>query len=266
MKKPKLNQKLQEAVLGGRGLIQRLCEDDHEVFIALAHYSDETGRCHIKSHESLTSLTYGLSKSSVAASLESLRRAGFIGKEQEWVYTIHYRLDQHDPERVWLAPRAEDHKLEKMESINMTQEADGQFGKPRIYYDEHTGLFTENPGADRSERHAAYEEAQQAKLDRIRKLDVDYRERLKHLPDRDDEPEGLYFEEKRIRSDEVVEVGFARRLLVTAAETFLQGLVEMTATTGEQLVEKATTTEELIALLQAQQDERNRTFGAPWER
>jgi hypothetical protein len=94
MKKPKLNQKLQEAVLGGRGLIQRLCEDDHEVFIALAHYSDETGRCHIKGHESLTRFTYGLSESSVAASLESLRRAGFIGKEQEWVYTIHYRLDQ----------------------------------------------------------------------------------------------------------------------------------------------------------------------------
>jgi hypothetical protein len=118
---------------------------------------------------------------------------------------------------------------------------------------------------------ATYEAARRAELGRIRRLDVAHRELLSSLrpfgiagdDDRwDDEDISLDEKEEHRRAES--ELYLSRRVLVHAVEGYLLGCVAYPALTGEGAVRRATSTDRLTDLLQAQEDLMIQTFGQPF--
>jgi hypothetical protein len=108
---------------------------------------------------------------------------------------------------------------------------------------------------------ATYEAARRAELGRIRRLDVAHRELLSSLRpfgvsadnDRwDDEDTSLDEKEEHHKAES--ELCLSHRVLVHAVEGYLLGCVAYPALTGEGALRRATTTERLSDLLQAQED------------
>jgi hypothetical protein len=126
------------------------------------------------------------------------------------------------------------------------------------------------PVADRPER-ATYEAARRAEIDHIRRLDVTYRQLLNHrcpqrirgdndLRDRDD----LSRSDREERDKAVHELYLCRRVLVCVIEVYMLGCVEYPDLTGEAALGRATSTDSLITILQAEEDLMIKTYGPPW--
>jgi hypothetical protein len=118
---------------------------------------------------------------------------------------------------------------------------------------------------------APYEASRRAELGRIRLIDIKRRQLLGYFHplgihavddrwDRDD-PSGQEREEHDKASQEL---HLSHRVLVHAVEGYLLGCVEYPDLTGEGALRRATSTESLIDLLQAEEDLAIKTFGAPW--
>jgi hypothetical protein len=124
------------------------------------------------------------------------------------------------------------------------------------------------PTAPKPDR-ATYEASRRAELSRIRRLDVAHRELLSSLPfgirgddDRwDDEDISLDEKEEHYKAES--ELYLSRRVLVHAVEGYLLGCVAYPALTGEGALKRATSTDRLSDLLQAEEDLMIRTFGQP---
>jgi hypothetical protein len=118
---------------------------------------------------------------------------------------------------------------------------------------------------------ATYEATRRAELGQIRRLDVAHRELLSSLRpfgiggdnDRWDD-EDISLDEKEDQHKAESELYLSRRVLVHAVEGYLLGCVAYPALTGEGAVRRATTTERLSDLLQAQEDLMIQTFGQPF--
>jgi hypothetical protein len=117
---------------------------------------------------------------------------------------------------------------------------------------------------------ATYEASRRAELGRIRRLDVAHRELLSSLhpfgirgdDDRwDDEDISLHENEEHHKVES--ELYLSRRVLVHAVEGYLLGCVAYPALTGEGALMRATSTDRLTDLLQAEEDLMIRTFGQP---
>jgi len=118
---------------------------------------------------------------------------------------------------------------------------------------------------------ATYEAARRAELDHIRRLDVTYRQLLNYLRpqrihgdddlrDRDD----LSRQDKEERDKAEHELYLSRRVLVCAVEVYLLGCVEYPDLTGEAALGRATSTDNLITMLQTEEDLMTKTNGPPW--
>jgi hypothetical protein len=126
-----------------------------------------------------------------------------------------------------------------------------------------------SPTATKPDR-ATYEAARRTELGRIRRLDEAHRELLSSLrpfkihgdDDRwDDEDISLDEKEEHHRAES--ELYLSRRVLVHAVEGYLLGCVAYPALTGEGALMRATGTDRLSDLLQAEEDLMIRTFGQP---
>jgi hypothetical protein len=118
---------------------------------------------------------------------------------------------------------------------------------------------------------ATYEASRRTELDRIRLIDIKRRQLLGYfyplgihevddLGDRDDcsrrDTEG--------HDKAAHELHMCHRVLVHAVEGYLLGCVGYPDLTGEAALRRATSTDSLIDLLQAQEDLMIRTLGPPW--
>jgi hypothetical protein len=118
---------------------------------------------------------------------------------------------------------------------------------------------------------ATYEASRRAELDRIRLIDIKRRQLLGYfrplggrrdddLWDRDD-----FSRQDREEHDEAArELQMSQRILVHAVEGYLLGCVELSSLTGEVALKQTRSTEELCAVLQAEEDLSIKTFGPPW--
>jgi hypothetical protein len=118
---------------------------------------------------------------------------------------------------------------------------------------------------------AIYQAARRAELDRIRGLDLAYRELLSYLRRlgvRGDEGRrdggDLSPQVSHERNKVEHELYLCRRALVHAVEGYLLGCAEYPDLTGEGALKRATSTETLIDLLKAEENLMIRTFGPPW--
>jgi hypothetical protein len=117
---------------------------------------------------------------------------------------------------------------------------------------------------------ATYEAFRREELDRIRRLDVAHRELLSSLgpfgisgdDDRWDD-EDISLDEKEEHHKAESELCLSRRVLVHAVEGYLLGCVAYPSLTGEGALRRATSTDRLSDLLQAEEDLMIRTFGQP---
>jgi hypothetical protein len=131
-----------------------------------------------------------------------------------------------------------------------------------------TGALT--PAPVKPDR-ATYEAARRAELDHIRRLDVTYRQLLNYrcpqrirgdddLQDRDD----LSRHDREERDKVAYELYLSRRVLVCVVEVYLLGCVDYPDLTGEASLGRATSTNSLITILQAEEDSMIKTYGPPW--
>jgi hypothetical protein len=131
--------------------------------------------------------------------------------------------------------------------------------------------WSATPAADKPDR-TTYEASRQAELDLIRLIDIKCRQplgyfhrlkihRVDDLRDRDN-----LSPQKWEKHDRVVahEMQMSHRLLVHAVEGYLSGCVQHPDLTGEGALRRATSTDSLIGLLQAEEDLAIKTFGPPW--
>jgi hypothetical protein len=118
---------------------------------------------------------------------------------------------------------------------------------------------------------APYEASRRAELDRIRLIDIKRRQLLAyfnplgiHAVDGlwDDKDISLHDKEEHDKASH--ELHMSHRVLIHAVEGYLLGCVEYSALSGEGALRRATSTESLIDLLQAEEDLMIRTFGPPW--
>jgi hypothetical protein len=125
------------------------------------------------------------------------------------------------------------------------------------------------PTASKTDR-ATYEASRRRELSRIRELDVVHRKLLSSLRpfgiggdnDRwDDEDTSLDEKEEHHKAES--ELCLSHRVLVHAVEGYLLGCVAYPDLTGAGALRRATTTEKLSDLLQAQEDLMIHTFGLP---
>lgn len=118
---------------------------------------------------------------------------------------------------------------------------------------------------------ATYRESRRAELDRIRLIDIKRRQllgyfyplgihELDNLWDRGD----CSGQDKEEQDKAAHELQMSNRVLVHAVEGYLLGCVEHPDLTGEGALRRATSTDSLIDLLQAEEDLMIRTFGSPW--
>jgi hypothetical protein len=117
---------------------------------------------------------------------------------------------------------------------------------------------------------ATYQAARWAELDQIRRLDLAYRELLSYLRPlaacgddghRDGDDVSRQVSHERNKAE--YELHLCRRVLVHAVEGYLLGCAEYPDLTGEAALGRATCTESLIDLLQAEENLMIRTFGPP---
>jgi hypothetical protein len=118
---------------------------------------------------------------------------------------------------------------------------------------------------------AIYEASRRAELDRIRLIDIKRRQLLGYFyPLGIDEVDGLWDRDDRSPQDReehnkaAQELHRSHRVLVHSVEGYLLGCVEYPDLTGEAALRRATSTDSLIELLQAEEDLMIRTFGPPW--
>jgi DNA-binding transcriptional MocR family regulator len=106
-----LSSKLIDAIYREQHLLTQLSPVDRSVLHALAHHmNDATGHCQ-PSNATLARDT-GFSRNTVAQSLKTLQRVGFIDwserripvSEGSKLFTIRHALDPDDPEQVSLKP------------------------------------------------------------------------------------------------------------------------------------------------------------------
>jgi hypothetical protein len=127
-----------------------------------------------------------------------------------------------------------------------------------------------NPAAAKPDR-ATYEASRRAELDRIRLIDIKRRQLLGYFHplgihavddrwDRDD----LSRQEREEHDKAAHELHLSHRVLVHAVEGYLLGCVEYLDLTGEGALRRATSTDSLIDLLQAEEDLAIKMFGPPW--
>jgi hypothetical protein len=118
---------------------------------------------------------------------------------------------------------------------------------------------------------ALYEASRRAELDRIRLIDIKRRQLLGYFHplgihavddrwDRDD----LLRQEREEHDKASQELHLSQRVLVHAVEGYLLGCVEYPDLTGDGALRRATSTDSLIDLLQAEEDLAIKTFGPPW--
>jgi hypothetical protein len=118
---------------------------------------------------------------------------------------------------------------------------------------------------------ATYEAPRRAELDRICLIDIKRRQLLGYfyplgihevdeLWDRDD----CSRQDKEEHDKAAHELHMSHRVLVHAVEGYLLGCVGYPDLTGEAALRRATSTDSLIDLLQAEEDLMIRTFGPPW--
>jgi hypothetical protein len=126
------------------------------------------------------------------------------------------------------------------------------------------------PAAAKPDR-ATYEVSRRAELDRIRLIDIKRRRLLGYfhplgidgvddLWDRDD----LSRQDREEHDKAAQALHMSHRVLVHAVEGYLLGCVEHPDLTAEAALSRATSTDSLIDLLQAEEDLIIRTFGPPW--
>jgi hypothetical protein len=121
----------------------------------------------------------------------------------------------------------------------------------------------------RLKRRAEHEQTRNAELDHIRYLDKTYRsleptaEELYGQPEPADSP---FIPIHDMWGPSLAhEYGCAERALVSALEVYLLTLPgEMTCVTGQELLKKAKTTDELISLLVSEEEMAEQTFGPSW--
>jgi hypothetical protein len=126
------------------------------------------------------------------------------------------------------------------------------------------------PAAAKPDR-ATYEAARRAELDRIRVIDIKRRQLLGYFcPLGIHEVDDLWDRDDGSRQDReehdkaAHELHMSHRVLVHAVEGYLLGCVEYPVLTAEAALMRATSTDNLIDLLQAEEDLMIRTFGPPW--
>ena len=118
---------------------------------------------------------------------------------------------------------------------------------------------------------ATYEALRRAELDRIRLIDIRRRHflgyfcplgihEIDHLWD--DEDMSLHEKAEHNRTES--ELYLSHRILVHAVEGYLLGCVEYPDLTAEAALGRATSTDNLIDLLQAEENLMIQTFGTPW--
>jgi hypothetical protein len=118
---------------------------------------------------------------------------------------------------------------------------------------------------------ATYEASRRTELDRIRLIDIKRRQLLRYFhPLGIHEVDELWDRDDRSRQDReehdklAHELHTIHRVLVHAVEGYLLGCVEYPVLTAEAALRRATSTDNLIDVLQAQEDLMIRTFGPPW--
>jgi hypothetical protein len=118
---------------------------------------------------------------------------------------------------------------------------------------------------------ATYEASRRTELDRIRLIDIKRRQLLRYFhPLGIHEVDELWDRDDRSRQDReehdklAHELHTIHRVLVHAVEGYLLGCVGYPDLTGEGALRRATSTDNLIDLLQAEEDLIIRTFGPPW--
>ena len=127
-----------------------------------------------------------------------------------------------------------------------------------------------NPAPAKPDR-ATNEASRRAELDRIRLIDIKRRQLLgffyplgihevDELWDRDDRSQ----QDREEHDKAAHELHMCHRVLVHAVEGYLLGCLGYPDLTGEAALRRATSTDSLIDLLQAQEDLMIRTFGLPW--
>jgi hypothetical protein len=131
-------------------------------------------------------------------------------------------------------------------------------------------IWNPAPATAKPER-ATYQGSRRAELDRIRLIDIKHRQLLGFFyPLGIHEVDDLWNRDDRSRQDReehnkaAHELHMSHRSLVHAVEGYLLGCVEYPDLTGEGALRRATSTDSLIDLLQAEEDSMIRTFGAPW--
>jgi hypothetical protein len=121
----------------------------------------------------------------------------------------------------------------------------------------------------RLKRRAEHEQTRNAELDHIRYLDKTYRSLEPTAEELYGEPESADSPFSPIHDmwgpSLAHEYGCAERALVSALEVYLLTLPgEMTCVTGQELLKKAKTTDELISLLVSEEEMAEQTFGPSW--
>jgi hypothetical protein len=118
---------------------------------------------------------------------------------------------------------------------------------------------------------ATYEASRRTELDRIRLIDINRCQLLGYFyPLRIHEIDDLWDRDDCSRQDReehdkaAHELQMSHRVLVHAVEGYLLGCVGYPDLTGEAALRRATSTDNLIDLLQAEEDLMIRTFGPPW--
>jgi hypothetical protein len=118
---------------------------------------------------------------------------------------------------------------------------------------------------------ATYQESRRAELDRIRLMDIKRRQLLGYfcplgIPEIDHlwDDEDISQRDREENDKAAHELHMSHRVLVHAVEGYLLGCVECPDLTGEGALRRATSTDSLIDLLQAEDDLMIRTFGPPW--
>jgi hypothetical protein len=118
---------------------------------------------------------------------------------------------------------------------------------------------------------ATYEASRRTELDRIRLIDIKRRQLLGYFyPLGIHEVDELWDSDDRSRQDReehdkaAHELQMSHRVLVHAVEGYLLGCAGCPNLTGEAALRRATSTDSLMDLLQAQEDLMIRIFGPPW--
>jgi hypothetical protein len=112
---------------------------------------------------------------------------------------------------------------------------------------------------------AAYENAREAQLDEIRTYHGDYCERLKRQPRHEDDQGDRSSGQVQLQREAARKLGISYRLLIIAIETFLLDCAVESGMTAHQLVEKASSTDELIEMLRSEEREMIATHGPLWD-